>query len=195
MCLYRYVDRKDFQYMEMDTDSAYMALSAPLHLVVRPDMRRSFYENYGDWFPRPYCERHREDFVRTQMAVYEGGDAWVPGECCANQRKHDTRTPGLFKVEFEGTGMVALNSKTYHCWGSAVEKTSSKGLSKRTNTFTKEVYKSVLKDQLSVEGTNRGFVLKDNTMFTYSQLRTGLTFLYAKRRVLADGVSTECIDV
>ena len=50
-------------------------------------MRRSFYENYGDWFPRPYCERHREDFVRTQMAVFEGGDAWVPGECCANQHK------------------------------------------------------------------------------------------------------------
>ena len=59
----------------------------------------------------------------------------------------------------------------------------------------KAFYMSVLKDQLSVEGTNRGFVLKNNTMFTYSQLRTGLTFLYAKRRVLADGVSTECIDV
>ena len=53
----------------------------------------------------------------------------------------------------------------------------------------------MLEDQPSVEGTNKGFVLKDNTVFTYSQLRTGLTFLYAKRRVLADGVSTECIDV
>ena len=102
------------------------------------------------------------------MAVYKGDDAWVPGECCVNQRKHDTRTPGLFKVEFEGTGMVALNSKTYHCWGSAVEKTSSKGLSKRTIEFTKEIYKSVLEEQLSVEGPNRGFVLKNNTMFTYS---------------------------
>ena len=50
-------------------------------------------------------------------------------------------------------------------------------------------------DQLSVKGTNKSFVLKDNTMFNYSQLRTILTFLYAKRRVLADGVSTECIDV
>ena len=33
MCLHRYVDRKDFQYTEMDTDSAYMALYAPMHLV------------------------------------------------------------------------------------------------------------------------------------------------------------------
>ena len=103
--------------MEMDTDSAYMALYAPMHLVVRPGMRRGFYKNYGDWFPRPYCEQHREDFVKTQMA--EGGDARVPGECCANQHKHDKGTLGLFKVEFEGTGMVALNLKTYHCWGSA----------------------------------------------------------------------------
>ena len=109
--------------------------------------------------------------------------------------KHDTHTPGLFKVEFEGTGVVALNSKTYHCWGYAVEKTSIKGLSKRTNKFTKEIYKFVLEDQLSVEGTNRGFVLKNNTIFTYSQLRTRLTFLYAKKQALADGVSTECTDI
>ena len=181
--------------MEMTTDSAYIALSTPLHLVVRPTMKRNFYENYGDWFPRPYCDQHRESFVRTQMAVYDGGDARVPEGCCPKQHKHDTGTPGLLKVEFEGTGIVALDSKTYHCWGSAVEKTSSKRLSKQTNKFTKDVYKSVLEDQLSVEGTNKGFVLKDNTMYTYSQLRTELTFLYAKRRALADGVSIVCIDI
>ena len=61
-----------------------MALTALLHLVVRPDVRRSFYENYGDWFPRPYCERHRESFVKSQMAVYKGGDAWVPGGAVPN---------------------------------------------------------------------------------------------------------------
>ena len=88
----------------------------------------------------------------------------------------------------EGTGMVAFNLKTYYCWSSAVKNTSSKGLSKRTNRFTKKIYKSVLEDQLSVKETNRGFVLKNNTMYIYSQLRTGLTFLYVQRRVLADGV-------
>ena len=129
------------------------------------------------------------------MAVYKGGDTWVPGDCCTNEHKHDTFAPGLFKVEFKGTGMVALNSKAYHCWGSAAKKTSSKRLSKRTNKFTKEIYKSVMEDQLSMEGTNKGFVLKDHTMYTYSQLLKGLAFLYAKRRKLTDGVSTECIDV
>lgn len=53
----------------------------------------------------------------------------------------------------------------------------------------------MLDDQLSVEKTKREFVVKDNTMYTYSQLRMGLMFLYVKRRVLADGVSSECIDV
>ena len=129
VCLHRYVDRREFQYIEMDSDSTYMALSALLHLVVRPGKRRSFYENYGNWFLRPYCEQHR---------------VWLVQHSQTNQRKHDTRTPRLFKVKFEGTGMVALNSKTYHFWGSAVEKTSSNGFSKQTNKFTKKIYKSVL---------------------------------------------------
>ena len=43
MRLHRYVDRKDFQYMEMDTDSAYMSLCAPLHLLVRTGMSREVF--------------------------------------------------------------------------------------------------------------------------------------------------------
>ena len=117
----RYVERKDYQYMEMVTDSAYMALLAPLHLVVRPDIR-GFYKCYGDWFHRPYCEERRVSFVETQMAVYKGGVAWILKDCCARQLKDYTRTPGLFKVEFEGTEMVGLNSKTYHWWSSTGEK-------------------------------------------------------------------------
>lgn len=82
----RYVERKDYQYMEMVTDSAYMALLAPLHLVVRPDIR-SFYKCYGDWFHRPYCEERRVSFVETQMAVYKGGVAWILKECCASSSR------------------------------------------------------------------------------------------------------------
>ena len=31
----------------------------------------------GDWFPRPYCEQRCADFIDTQMAVSQGGTAWV----------------------------------------------------------------------------------------------------------------------
>ena len=59
-----------------------------------------------------FIKNTKTDFLDP---TYEGGDAWVPGECCTNQCKHDTRTPGLFKVEFEGIGMVTLNLNTYDC--------------------------------------------------------------------------------
>ena len=181
--------------MEMDTDSAYMALSGPLHSIVRPEMRRDFWTNYEKWFPRPFCDDHKGDFISVKMREYEGGEEWCPPPCCQASQRYHTRTPGLFKVEFEGKGMVALNSKTYCCWSDSDTKYSSKGLSKRTNTFTKEHFLGVLDNKLSVSGTNKGFVVKDNNMFTYKQVRTGLTYLYAKRRVLQDGVSTTNLDI
>ena len=101
------------------------------------------------------------------------------------------------KEEFEGTGIVALNSKTYYCWdgeGSG-SKYSSKGLSKSLNKMTKNAYLNVLKTREPVSGTNRGFISKNQKMHTYSQLKTGLTYFYAKRRVCDDGVSTKPIDI
>ena len=36
----RYVDREDFEYIQMDTDSAYMAISAEtLDVIIKKDMR------------------------------------------------------------------------------------------------------------------------------------------------------------
>ena len=115
--------------------------------------------------------------------------------CCASVLRHDTRTPGLFKVEFEGDGMVTLNSKTYCCWSDNACKYSSKGVSKSTTRFSKDDFASALKDNKVVHGTNRGFVFRQNKMFSYVQSRAGLTNLYAKRRVLDDGVSTTHLDI
>jgi hypothetical protein len=61
----KYVDRRDFQYCEMDTDSAYLALSDEFHKVIKPELRDEFYTEYGDWFPRAACDLHRSDFVET----------------------------------------------------------------------------------------------------------------------------------
>ena len=35
-CIGRFVDGRDFQYVEMDTDSSYMTLSAPLETILKP---------------------------------------------------------------------------------------------------------------------------------------------------------------
>ena len=42
-CIDRLVDRRDFQYVEMDTDSEYMALSAPLDIFSSQEQRARFW--------------------------------------------------------------------------------------------------------------------------------------------------------
>ena len=127
--------------------------------------------------------------------MHLAGEAWVQEECCRRITKHDSRTPGLFKEEYRGTGAVALNSKTYVCWDST-ENTSiaiSKGISKRLNELTADMYKSVLQTQQPFTGVNRGFIRKYRQMVTYKQ--AGITYYYVKRQVLEDGVSTNPLDI
>ena len=192
-CIDKYVDRTDFQYVEMDTDSAYMALSAPLSDIIRPSLRREFFTNYGRWFPRQACQQHESEFIESKLTKKD----WQQQECCRAVTKYDSRTPGLFKEEFRGTGIVALNSKTYVCWDddTGVTKSSAKGISKRLNKLEASTYKSVLQSQTPYAGNNRGFIKKDNKIVTYQQSRTGITYYYGKRQVQADGVSTSPLDV
>ena len=109
-CIDRYIDRCDYQLCEMDTDSLYIALAHPtLEEAVKPSKKLEFYKDYHNWFPSPACQQHRELFVNAKM----NNQVWLPqGECCLRQKARDKRTPGLFKLEFKGEGIVALCSKT-----------------------------------------------------------------------------------
>ncbi len=82
-----YVARSDFEYIEMDTDSAYMAISAPcLDDIIKPDYREEFQRGLSGMCDDVYnSPEHR----------------WLPRTCCANHAEFDKRTPGLFKKEFE----------------------------------------------------------------------------------------------
>ena len=42
---------------------------------------------------------------------------------------------------------------------------------------------------------NRGFRVRDNAMFTYSQYRNGIPYFYCKRKVNADGISTSPLEL
>ncbi|KAK3727521.1 hypothetical protein QZH41_009984 [Actinostola sp. cb2023] len=49
----KFVDRSDFQYLEMDTDSAYIGISGEsLEEVIRPELREQFQEEKHLWLPR-----------------------------------------------------------------------------------------------------------------------------------------------
>ncbi|KAI8487962.1 hypothetical protein Bbelb_344100 [Branchiostoma belcheri] len=74
-----FVDVSDFQYCEMDTDSAYIAISADrLEDVIKPHMRERYENEKHLWFPRTDT---------PENAAY------------------DKRTPGLFKEEWAGDGI------------------------------------------------------------------------------------------
>ena len=166
--LLKFIDPSDFQLCEMDTDSAYMAISAQrLEDIIKPHLRDQFQREKSSWFPRDDTPAHRA---------------------------FDKRTPSLFKVEWEGDGIVALCSKTYYCFGDQ-DKASCKGINKRTNNISKRRYLDTLQTQQAGQGVNRGFRMREDGMHTYRKVKTAFTYLYPKRKVSADGVTTTYLDL
>ena len=82
----KYLHRSDFQMCEMDMDSAYIAISGEsVENLVKPELKAEFEATKCNWFPRMDAPEHKA---------------------------YDKRTPGLFKVEWEGQGIIGLCSKT-----------------------------------------------------------------------------------
>ena len=188
----RYVERPLFQYCEMDTDSAYIALAGEsVDGLVRTDRRVHYFRHRSQWLPAECCDEHEDDYVRARIA----GRPWTATEsCCFARKAFDKRTPGLFKVEWCGDGFVGLCSKTYYCFG-ATNKYSTKGLSKRHNDIDKNTFLNVLTNRQSGGGFNRGVRVRDSSVMTYVQERAALTYFYGKRKVLADSLSTTPLEV
>ena len=163
-----FLDRSDFEYVQMDTDSAYFALSgSSIESLVKPELRERFEVEKFNWLPRTDTEEHK---------------------------RYDKRTPGLFKLEWEGEGIVALCSKTWYGFG-AKDKFSCKGANKRNNNITAEKYKRVLLERKADSAINRGFRVKDNHILTYKQERAAFTYFYPKRKVAEDGITTTYLDI
>ena len=187
----KYVDRRNFEMVEMDTDSLYFAIAGPsFDAVIKKELLEDYYRNRHHFLPAEACPAHQELFVQTKTEA----KSWLPPSCCENQCLYDQRTPGLFKLEFEGEAIIALCSKTYYCVGEK-NKLSTKGLSKRQNCINYEMFLDVLREQKNGGGQNRGFRVNRNDIFTYTQTRDALSYFYCKRQVLKDGVSTVPLNV
>ena len=92
---------------------------------------------------------------------------------------------------------IGLAAKTYFCHNKedpSKDKFSAKGIMK-TAGVTLEDFKTTLHDKTSVPKSNKGFIMRGKNMLSYSMERTGLSYLYAKRKVLDDGISTTYLDV
>ena len=108
---------------------------------------------------------------------------------CNWHKAYDKRTPGLFKVEWQGQGIIGLCSKTYYCFG-AKDKFFCKGVNKKCNEINKEKNLNVLLSKQTNAGVNRRFRVVNNTMYSYTQVRDAFSYFYPKRKVLEDGVNT-----
>ena len=186
----RFVDRLDFQLLEVDTDSLYMALSRDkFDEVVRSNRKHAFFKEYDRWFPGRACSRHTTDFQLAGRSQLVWNPAYCPG--CLDRVRYDKRTLGLFKTEYTGDSFVGLCPKTYFCSGEeGGSKFSCKGLNKHHNTLTLDTYKQVLDTQQSGGGGNVGFKTDGKTMFTYTQTRKSLSYFYIKCIVAADRPTT-----
>ena len=158
----RYFDRRDFELIQMDTDSNYITISGKrLEDIVRPELKPEFEAQKKQWL------------------------AWD---------KWSGRTPGLFKLECEGSRMIALCSKCYFIDDQGEKKKfSTKGMSKKQNNINWQRFKAALEGSKDM-ATNRGFRMRDGNMVTYEQQNLGLSAYYDKRWVLPDGIHTEPIE-
>ena len=155
--------------MTTDMVSTYIVFSGPLDKLMPEAHRREYYETDHLWFPRRVCEEHKMDFVDTRCKGDVRSDEGQP--CCTSVQHYDQRTPGLFKEEFSGDGMVVLNSETYYCWRKQdANKYSSKGLSMITNTLNKGHFMTMVMVKKSIFGKNRSFVKKDGMCRIYEHV-------------------------
>ena len=174
-----YLNNDLYQFMEMDTDSLYIAFSRPtLDECVKPHLKEEWKKEKYKWFASD--DENCTFNFKGERITY---------------KQYDQRTPGKFKLEFEGEGMSCLNSKVYIVWGPKT-KVSCKGTQQKRNELGKEHFEEVLHTKEPHKVENAGFIRgKDGVIKTYTQAKTGMSYFYAKRKVLDDGVSTTHLDI
>lgn len=153
-CIDYYIDRSNSEYCEMDTDSAYIAItSGKIEDLIKSEKIEHFNQHKSEW-------SGRDDTLENIL--------------------YDKRTPGLFKLEFEGDGIIALSSEMYYCFGET-NKLSSKGINEKQNAITKQNFDSALNGNSLQKFTNTGFRVKDNQVATYTLNKTGMKLFNDKR--------------
>jgi hypothetical protein len=173
----KYIDDSHYQYILMDTDSAYMALtSKKFEDLVKPSLVKEFEAERHKWLPRT------DD--KTRIGLNNG--------LTLTLNKYDTFTPGLFKTEKEGRALIALTCKT-NCFINLKDEVipTCKGIVKKDNSkqLIWDNYKKSLFDRKQLKGTNIGFrYYKGEGMMTYKVRKIMLSPIYTKAVVMDDGV-------
>ena len=177
---------------------------------MKPTLRAEWDRLKHQWFPRQDTAEHAAYDRRTPgkiiLLIICRICIFVPSRiyhvfllifCSYIVKNSNPLLLGLFKVEWEGDGFVGIAAKSYYCYNindPTLDKYSSKGI-KPTLKLSREHYLSVLRSKQPVQSTNRGFITKDHNVLTYALQKDGISYLYAKRKVLSDGISTTYLDI
>ena len=160
----RFCDVNNFEELEMDTDSLYLALSEKeLYDCIRVESKTGW-----ELMKTEDC---KDDFTANATTNF------FPRTCCTKHMKHDKREPALFKEEFRCTEMLYLCSETYCCYDSISNKYNfnSKGLTERTledcGDGPMAKYRKVLDEFINVTSTKRGFRTVHHSVATYEQTK------------------------
>ena len=162
----RYLDRKDFELIQMDTDSNYLAISGKkLEDIVKPEMKAEFEQEKKNWLAWDKWSGRTPGLFKKE---FEGERMIALCSKCYYAEHHTDKNEVKNKL-------------------------SSKGMSKRQNEINWNRFKSALEGSKDM-ATNRGFRMRDGNMVTYEQQKLGLSAYYDKRWVLPDGIHTEPIE-
>ena len=74
-------------------------------------------------------------------------------------------------------------------------KLSCKGISKKNLKSPLYTFRKVLFNKTSSGGINKGFIKKNNAIYSYNQFRQGFTYFYVKREILNDGIHTKPLQI
>jgi hypothetical protein len=198
----KYIDRSDFELLEMDTDSNYFAFSEDnIEKLIKPHMREEYEKDKYNFLPRESQELHPTFKVDDKPFTLA---------------KYDKRTPGLFKIETIKDKMISLCSKMYcasdvndNCKCCACKnieckcpkkckcnfKFSCKGIQKAGNNVNYQKFHNVLFNKHQDMVLNKGFRYVDGGMKTYEQVKKGLSYAYHKRIVCEDGITTRPLNI
>ena len=161
-----YLPHKDFEMVEMDTDSNYLGISAEnVEDLIKPKLRKEFEKDKHNWFVTPLAPQGK-------------------------------RMPGLFKVEFKGLSSKSYCTELFPTENSPGQvKFSMKGVKKGQFKNPMPHYKHILNTKENFRACNSGIRGKDQGMVTYGQYKNTLTYFYPKHKVLEDGHSTVPLDI
>ena len=160
----KFCDRRDFELIQMDTDSFYMALSAnDFDDIIKPDLKELYKDEKPNWLVTDeYSKR-------------------VPG-------LFKPEFKGKRMIALTSKCYFADNGASQE----TIPKFSCKGVSRRQNKMSWERYKNALFGTLD-KVTNIGFRKKENHIVTYEQTKLCLSAYYDKRVVHEDGIHTSCL--